>query len=361
MAPLVAAIRCSASIDADASTTNTMRLPILRSRTFCRRSTRSSFSRSPARRPRFFCIGAAARTVASMARSLTFALGSASQTADRRALAALLAHTALAGKVDPPQVEGLERVGGRFISARASSGHPLIAAGGLLTAIRSAGARLGRRVRGGLALGGLRITRFGLGRLGTLLLLALFGWRGGLVWVPAQGLPGPVGKRKGRGVIDVLATWSRMPAIRREGARGAVDDDVCSVSEHRGLDADRGDEARVAGRDADVFHGGDRLRQGPGEIAVGRGELVCELVVASLESGIALGDEHPLVGIADAFDVDAQPEAVEQLRPQLAFFWIHRPDEDEPRWMGERHALALHDVDAHRRGVEEDVDDVVIQ
>ena len=34
IAPLVAAIRCSASIDADASTTNTIRLPIFRSRTF---------------------------------------------------------------------------------------------------------------------------------------------------------------------------------------------------------------------------------------------------------------------------------------------------------------------------------------
>src|SRR5260370_1301307 len=77
MAPLVAAIRCSASIDADASTTKTIRLPTLRSRTFCRRSSRSSFSRSPGRRPRSFCIGAAARTVASMAWSFTFAFGSA--------------------------------------------------------------------------------------------------------------------------------------------------------------------------------------------------------------------------------------------------------------------------------------------
>src|SRR4030088_1314576 len=57
MAPLVAAIRCSASIDADASTTKTIRLPIFRSRTFWRRSSRSSFNRSPARRPRSFSLG----------------------------------------------------------------------------------------------------------------------------------------------------------------------------------------------------------------------------------------------------------------------------------------------------------------
>ncbi len=77
-------MRCSASIEAEASTTNTIRFPIFRSRTFWRRSSRSSLNRSPARRPRSFCMGAAARTVASMARSLTFAFGSARTYRPRR-------------------------------------------------------------------------------------------------------------------------------------------------------------------------------------------------------------------------------------------------------------------------------------
>jgi hypothetical protein len=72
MAPLVAAIRCSASIEAEASTTKTIRFPVFRSRTFSRRSPRSSSIRSPVARPRRTWNGAAARMVASTARSVTF-------------------------------------------------------------------------------------------------------------------------------------------------------------------------------------------------------------------------------------------------------------------------------------------------
>jgi len=40
------------------------------------------------------------------------------------------------------------------------------------------------------------------------------------------------------------------------------------------------------------------LRQGSGQVVVGGGELVGELVVAALEGGVALGDEDALVGVA---------------------------------------------------------------
>ena len=41
---------------------------------------------------------------------------------------------------------------------------------------------------------------------------------------------------------------------------------------------------------------------------------------------------------------DAQPEAVEQLRPQLPFLRVHRADEHELAAMSVRHALTLDDV-----------------
>ncbi len=84
-------------------------------------------------------------------------------------------------------------------------------------------------------------------------------------------------------------------------------------------------------------------------------------MVAALEVGVALGDQHPLVGVADALNIDAQPKAVEQLRAQLAFLGIHRADEDESRRVRERHPLPLDRVHAHRGGVQQHVHDVVVE
>src|ERR1044072_7591864 len=74
-----------------------------------------------------------------------------------------------------------------------------------------------------------------------------------------------------------------------------------------------------------------------------------------------LHDGDPLVEVADAFDIDAQAETIEELRPKLAFFRVHGADEDESRWMRYRHAFTLDGVDAHRRGIKQHVDDVVVQ
>src|SRR2546427_12496595 len=118
-----------------------------------------------------------------------------------------------------------------------------------------------------------------------------------------------------------------------------IDHNVCSVTEHIRLDTDRRDQPGMAGADAHMLHRRDRLSQRASQVAVRGGELVYELVVASLEVGVALSDQHPFVRVADAFDVYAQPEPVEQLRAQLAFLGIHGADEDEARWVRERHPL----------------------
>ena len=59
--------------------------------------------------------------------------------------------------------------------------------------------------------------------------------------------------------------------------------------------------------------------------------------------------------------VDGQPEPVQQLRAQLALFGIHGSDEDETRVVTVRDPVALHVYPPHRGGVEQYVDQVVVQ
>src|SRR5216683_124633 len=232
MAPLVAAIRCSASIDADASTTKTIRLPTLRSRTFWRRSSRSSFKRSPGRRPRSFCIGAAARSAPSVGLAC-------------RLLTALLANPTLPWQIDAPEVEHLGRIGRGLMRARPAAGHSLIAAGRLLPAVRCARALIGTRFGRRFAVRRLRFARLAFGGLRTLLLLACLG-RAVLVRVAPDRLPRAVSKRERGGVVDVLAARRRVATIRGQRPGRMVDHDVGTVAEHVGLDADRGDQARLS-------------------------------------------------------------------------------------------------------------------
>lgn len=69
----------------------------------------------------------------------------------------------------------------------------------------------------------------------------------------------------------------------------------------------------------------------------------------------------PLVGLARRRDLDGQPEPVEQLRPQLALFGIHRPDEQEPCGMPYGDAFALHVRGAHGRRIQQQVHQVVVE
>jgi hypothetical protein len=170
-----------------------------------------------------------------------------------------------------------------------------------------------------------------------------------------------VRERQGGGVVDVVAARGGVAAVCGKGSRGVVDDHVGAVAEHLGFDADRGDEACLGGGDADPFDSGHRFAQGSGEVLVSGSELVGELVAALLEGRVTLRDQHALVRVADAFDIDAEPEAVQQLGAQLALLGVHRADEDEARGVGKGNAFALDDVDTHRGSVEEDVDEVVVE
>ena len=84
-------------------------------------------------------------------------------------------------------------------------------------------------------------------------------------------------------------------------------------------------------------------------------------VGALQEIALELHDAQPLVDVGERDDVNAQAEAVQQLRPQFPLFGVHGADQDEMGGVHDGHPLALDDVDAHRCGIEEDVDEVVVE
>ena len=59
--------------------------------------------------------------------------------------------------------------------------------------------------------------------------------------------------------------------------------------------------------------------------------------------------------------IDRQPEPVQQLRTQFALFGIHGADQHEAGLVAVRYAVTLDMHPAHRRGVEQHVDEVVMQ
>ena len=59
--------------------------------------------------------------------------------------------------------------------------------------------------------------------------------------------------------------------------------------------------------------------------------------------------------------VDGEAEPVQQLRPQFTLFGVHGADQHEPGLVAVRDAVAFDVHPAHRRGVEQHVDEVVVQ
>ncbi len=70
---------------------------------------------------------------------------------------------------------------------------------------------------------------------------------------------------------------------------------------------------------------------------------------------------HPGVHVPRRAHLDGQPEAVQQLRAQLPLLRVHRADQQEPGRVRHRHPVPLDVRAAHRRGVQQQVDQVVVQ
>src|SRR5437879_11050126 len=72
-------------------------------------------------------------------------------------------------------------------------------------------------------------------------------------------------------------------------------------------------------------------------------------------------DLDALPDVLDALDIDRQAKAIQELRTQVAFLRIHGADQDEARRMPYRDAFAFHDIHAHGRGIEENIDQVIVE
>ena len=105
--------------------------------------------------------------------------------------------------------------------------------------------------------------------------------------------------------------------------------------------------------------GGRRGRERGGQRLVGGGEVRPATVAATVVGEPAAHGLGPLGDVGRGGDVDAQPEAVEQLRAQLALLGVHRADEHEAGRVAVGDAVALDEVLAGDGDVEQDVDEVV--
>ncbi len=65
--------------------------------------------------------------------------------------------------------------------------------------------------------------------------------------------------------------------------------------------------------------------------------------------------------VARRGDLDGEAEAVEELGAELALLGVHGADEHEAGGVGDRDAVALDGGAAHRGGVEQQVDEVVVE
>ena len=68
-----------------------------------------------------------------------------------------------------------------------------------------------------------------------------------------------------------------------------------------------------------------------------------------------------MLRVAGGAHLDGQTETVEQLRAQLTLLRVHRADKGHAGGVRNRNPIALNGVAAHRGGVEEEVDEVVVQ
>jgi hypothetical protein len=94
---------------------------------------------------------------------------------------------------------------------------------------------------------------------------------------------------------------------------------------------------------------------------IGRIPAITESDRIGLEREPSPDDLRAAGGVGHRLDLDGQAKAVEQLRAKVALLRVHCAYKYKPGWMAEGQALALDMVHAHRRDVEQKVDQVVGQ
>ena len=105
--------------------------------------------------------------------------------------------------------------------------------------------------------------------------------------------------------------------------------------------------------------GRGRADLGAPPLLLGRGTSAGRTTGSASKASRRSHRQGALVGIERRRHVDGEPEAIEQLRTQLALLRVHRPDEHEPGRVLVADALALDPVDARGGHVEQHVDEMV--
>ena len=153
-----------------------------------------------------------------------------------------------------------------------------------------------------------------------------------------------------------------VPAVPRgQGDRGPGRDQVGAHAVHPERAADGADLAQHGVGQLDPREPGPGHRHLVGERGGVGGEAVREPGGVRLEGEPAADHLGPFGGILAGRYLNGQPEPVEELRAQLAFFRIHGANEEETRRVADRDAFALDVVDAQGRGVEQQVHQVVME
>gem|GEM_PF-3769544 len=75
----------------------------------------------------------------------------------------------------------------------------------------------------------------------------------------------------------------------------------------------------------------------------------------------SLHNFHPLSKVLQGTNLDKQPKAIQELRPQIPFLRIARADKNKPRRVPYTQTLPLHNVDPHHRHIQQQVDQVIFE
>ena len=173
--------------------------------------------------------------------------------------------------------------------------------------------------------------------------------------------PPPVRQREQRGLTDVGPgdAGPALPGGVRHGRTRGDDVGAHPVDLEGGADLGDLGEHRVGELDLgqQLAGGGDPV----GQRALGVGVRLDERLRVGVEGESAAYDLGAQARVARGGDLDGEAEAVEELGAELALLGVHGADEHEAGGVDDRDAVALDGGAAHRGGVEEQVDEVVVE
>ena len=171
----------------------------------------------------------------------------------------------------------------------------------------------------------------------------------------------PVRQGQAGGDAHVGGVDGLRPAPRGVGDGGAGEDDVGAHAVDLHLGAQRGDPHELGVGQGDRRQPPAGLDEpGPQGVLVA-GEARGEGVGVGVVGEAPAHDLGALRDVPGRGDPHGEPEAVEQLRTQLALLRVHGADQQERRRVGQRDAVALDVRAPGGGGVEQEVDEVVVE